>query len=79
MGAVEILGFIAGLTVLASFVLKGEFRIRLANSVGAALFAIYGVLLGAWAIWFVNVALIIIHIVYLIKKPNGKEVVLDPG
>jgi len=76
MDKIEILGLVATLFVLASFSLKGELKIRFVNSFGAMLFVVYGVLKGAWSIWILNIALLIIHIYYL-TKPAKKGVRLD--
>jgi len=73
MDAVEILGIIATLFVLASFMLHGELRIRLVNSFGDALFVVYGVLIRAWSVWILNIAILVIQIYYL-TKPNKKDV-----
>lgn len=76
MDEIEVLGIVATLFVLASFSLKGELKIRLVNSIGAMLFVIYGVLIRAWSIWILNIALLLIHI-YFLTKPPKKSVRLD--
>jgi len=74
MGTIEILGFAAGIFVLASFVMRGEIWIRIVNSFGAALFAIYGLIIGAWAIWVINLLIVIVHIIYLFLPKRGAKV-----
>ncbi len=64
----EIIGTIASIIVLLSFLMKGEKRIRLINILGALVFVIYGVLIGAFSIWFLNSILVVIHIYKLIKS-----------
>lgn len=64
----EIIGTCASLIVLISFLMKGEKYIRLVNIIGAILFVIYGILIGAFSVWFLNGALVLIHIYKLIKK-----------
>ena len=63
----EILGFVAGAITLISFFFSKIFVVRMINIVGAALFLAYGVLTGAWSIMAFNVALIIIHVFYLVS------------
>lgn len=63
----EIIGIIATLFVLLSFLMKKIELVRIINIIGATLFVIYGVLIGAFSTWLLNALLIIIHIVYLIK------------
>jgi hypothetical protein len=63
----EIIGTIASVIVLISFIIRGETKIRIINIVGASLFVVYGVAINAFSVWFLNGALIFIHIYYLIK------------
>jgi hypothetical protein len=72
---VEIIGICASLTVLVSFLFKGEINIRLINIFGALVFVIYGILIGSISVWFLNGALIIIHIFKLLalRKANKNE------
>lgn len=65
---VEILGTIASVIVLFSFIVTEEKRIRIVNIFGAALFVIYGVLSGAFSVWLLNGILILVHGWYLFKK-----------
>lgn len=64
----EIIGTIASIIVLLSFLMKGEKRIRLINILGAITFVIYGVLIGAFSVWLLNSILVVIHIYKLIKS-----------
>jgi hypothetical protein len=64
----EILGTLASVLVLISFLMRGEKRIRIINIVGALLFVIYGILINAFSVWFLNSALILIHLYYLTRK-----------
>ena len=63
----EILGIIATLFVLASFVLSGEMKIRYINIIGSVIFVIYGAAIGAFSVWLLNSILIIIHLYKIIK------------
>jgi len=64
----EILGIIASIIVLISFLMKGERKIRIINIFGALFFIIYGICINAFSVWFLNGALFIIHIIKLLKK-----------
>lgn len=68
---IEILGTIASAIVLLSFLMKGEFNIRLVNIIGAIVFVIYGILINAFSVWFLNGALCFIH-VYKLFKNKGR-------
>lgn len=68
----EIIGIIATLFVLTSFLMTGERNIRVINIVGALIFVVYGVLIGALSVWLLNGVLFFIHI-YKLYKLNQKE------
>lgn len=63
----EIIGTMASIMVLLSFLMVGEKKIRLINIIGALIFVVYGLLINAFSVWFLNGALVIIHL-YKIKK-----------
>lgn len=63
----ELIGVLASVFVLISFVLNGEKNIRIANIAGAVLFVIYGIQIGAFSIWFLNGILILVHFYKLYK------------
>jgi O-antigen/teichoic acid export membrane protein len=63
----EIVGYLGSAFVLLSFLLKDIKKIRLINIVGAAFFVIYGIYTETWATAFMNLALILVHIYYLVK------------
>lgn len=66
MPPVEIVGIVATLFVLISFLFKKLVIVRCINIVGCIIFVIYGALIGAWSVWILNGALGIIHVVYLV-------------
>lgn len=64
---VEVLGIVATLFILAAFSLNDKKLIRLVDSMGAALFVIYGILINSLSVWLLNICLIIINL-YKIKN-----------
>ena len=72
----EILGTLASVVVLISFLMKGEIKIRLVNIVGALLFVVYGIGINAFSVWFLNGSLLIIHILKLKKLLIDKKEVI---
>lgn len=64
----EILGTLASVVVLISFLMKGETKIRLVNIIGAICFVVYGIMINAFSVWFLNGSLCIIHIIKLLKN-----------
>lgn len=66
----EIIGIIASIMVLISFIMNGEKKIRIINIFGAMLFIIYGFLINSFSVWFLNLMLLLVHINKLIKLNN---------
>lgn len=64
---IEILGTLASILVLVSFMMKNEKMIRSVNIIGAVIFVVYGICIKAFSIWFLNGALCIVHIYRLLK------------
>ena len=62
----EALGTIASVIILVSFFMNGEKKIRLVNIFGALCFVIYGIMINAFSVWFLNASLFFIHIYKLI-------------
>lgn len=58
----EILGLVASILVLISFLFNKERNIRVINIIGAICFVIYGIKIGALSVWILNSALVIIHL-----------------
>ena len=66
----EIIGIIATLFVLLSFLFNSEKRMRQVNIIGALIFVAYGIIIAAHSIYILNGVLVIIHIYKLYK---GRE------
>ncbi|KMY45519.1 hypothetical protein AC622_15870 [Bacillus sp. FJAT-27916] len=74
---VELIGILAGILVLLSFVLTGERKIRMVNIFGAVLFVIYGMSIDALSIWLLNGILVFVQLYYLVKMkptPDGEYI-----
>ena len=73
----EWLGLIASAFILVSFLTRNQTKTRLINLVGCVAFVVYGFLIKAYSTSIMNAALIIVHIVYLVKdfqkSKQGKE------
>ena len=70
---IELIGILATLFVLASFITSGEIKIRAVNIVGAILFVIYGWYLDAFSVYALNAVLVFVHIYKLIKLVKGEK------
>ena len=69
----EWLGIIASAFVLVSFLTSNQIRTRIINLVGCVVFVIYGLILPAYSTAFMNAALIVVHIVYLVKDFKARK------
>lgn len=69
---VEIIGTIASVIILISFLFNDEKTIRITNIGGAAIFVVYGVMSGAFSVWLLNAGLILIHL-YKLNKNRFKS------
>ena len=64
----EIIGILAGIIVLLSFIPKELIYIRIINIIGCILFVIYGFGINSISIWLTNGILGVIHIYRLKRK-----------
>ena len=69
----ELIGIGGTLLILAAFLCNGEKKIRILDMAGAALFVIYGVLIGSVSNIILNLVLIVIQIVKLVKIYKQKR------
>lgn len=78
---IEVIGFVASIFVVISILFKtnsyrGAFGLRLLNGIGSVIFVIYGILLPAYSVAFVNIAAFFINFYYILrlrKDYNKKE------
>jgi len=67
----EVIGLIASIFVLVSFIPRKIKLIRSINVVGCIIWIIYGLFTGALSVWIMNFLVMIIHLFHLIK--DNKE------
>lgn len=63
----EWLGIIASVIILISFLTSNQIKTRIINSVGCVVFVVYGFLLPTYSTAFMNLAMLVVHAVFLIK------------
>lgn len=63
----EWLGIVASAFILVSFLFSKQLITRLINMVGCVIFVVYGLLLPTYSTAFMNGALFIVHIVFIVK------------
>lgn len=69
----ELIGFIASLIVLVSLLMSSIKRLRWINLVGAVVFAVYGFLIEAPPVAFMNIGIVLINIYYLVQMYSKKD------
>lgn len=69
----ELVGYLASLGVLISFLMKEMKMLRAVNIIGCSLFIVYGILLEySFPVIITNVSIVLINIYYLLNpKLNG--------
>ncbi len=70
---VEIIGYVASILVAISLTMSKILKLRVINLIGAITFAIYGYMLNAYPVFFVNTFIVCINIYFLIKMYLNKD------
>lgn len=80
---VELVGYFASLLVLVSFLMTSVIKLRIVDSIGALIFAVYAVIIRSYPTALMNLALVGINMYYLykiIKSPRRYAVITEePG
>ena len=61
----ELIGWIATIFIIISFIQKDMFRLRLLSLVGAGFWIVYGLIAETWSIVFLNVVIFLIQVYWL--------------
>jgi GNAT superfamily N-acetyltransferase len=72
-GLLEWLGYVASLIVLISLLMSSVKRLRWINLCGSLIFAVYGFLIGALPVGFMNAGIVVINIYYLVQMYAKKD------
>ena len=67
------LGYLASLIVLISLLMSSIIKLRWINLLGSCIFALYGFLIGALPVAFMNIGIALINVYYLVKIYGSKE------
>lgn len=75
---VEVIGYAASALVLVSFLFKNIKIVRIINVIGAIFFVFYGLFTKTYPTMFMNLALIVVHCIYLyILFKNDKKINIE--
>lgn len=69
----EIIGYVASALVAVSLLMTSILRLRIINLVGAIIFVVYGLLIGAYPVALVNFIIVLINIYQLNKLLNVED------
>jgi GNAT superfamily N-acetyltransferase len=61
----ELIGYVASILVAISLMMSSIWRLRIINLLGAATFAIYGVLITSYPVAIVNIFIVLVNLYYL--------------
>ena len=73
MNTVELIGYLGSILVAISLMMKSLLRLRIINLFGALFFTVYGVLLGAYPVAFLNGIIVCIDLYYLFQMWRQKD------
>ena len=71
--SVELIGYLGSILVAVSLMMRSLLRLRIINLFGALFFTIYGVLLGAYPVAFLNGLIVCIDLYYLFQMWRQKD------
>ena len=63
----ECVGLLASLLVLVSFLTRKQMQLRVINLIGCAAWITYGLLIGAFSVWFMNTLVGLIQVWYIVS------------
>ncbi len=69
----EIIGYGASVLVAISLMMKSLLRLRIINLTGAVFFTIYGLLIGAMPVAFLNALIVCVNLYYLVQMWNQRD------
>ncbi len=69
----EIIGYVASVLVAVSLMMRSVLKLRVINLLGAAVFTLYGLLIGAYPVAVVNFVIALIDLYYLREFITSKE------
>jgi len=64
---IDIVGYLASIILMCSFLMKDVMKLRIVNSVACGLFVVYGLMLGSWPVVISNGFILCVNLWYLLK------------
>jgi GGDEF domain-containing protein len=73
INTVELIGYLGSILVAISLMMRSLLRLRVINLIGALFFTLYGILLGAYPVAFLNGIIVCIDLYYLFQMWRQKD------
>jgi hypothetical protein len=73
INSIELIGYLGSILVAISLMMKSLLRLRIINLIGALFFTLYGILLDAYPVAFLNGIIVCIDLYYLIQMWRQKD------
>jgi hypothetical protein len=73
INSIELIGYLGSILVAISLMMRSLLRLRIINLFGALFFTIYGILLGAYPVAFLNGLIVLIDLYYLFQMWRQKD------
>jgi len=70
---IDLLGWVSSAVVLVSMTFKTMWKLRLVNSIACIMWICYGHFISNNPTMFVNLAILITHIIWFVKKKTNEE------
>lgn len=74
IGTLQWIGYIASVIIAISMTMNSILKFRWINLAGATTFAVYGFLIGAWPVGFLNSFIVVVDVYYLVSIYSKKEI-----
>lgn len=69
----DIVAYIASAFILFSFTLKDQLKLRIFNTIGAAIFIYYSFYKNDYPVVFINSSIVVINLYYIIRNKKWKK------
>ena len=70
---IDLLGWLSSVVVLVSMTFKTMWKLRLTNSIACIMWICYGYFISNNPTMFVNLAILITHIIWFVKNKTNEE------
>lgn len=73
----EVIGWIATVFIIISFLQKNIITLRIFSLIGAILWTLYGLISDSWSIVFLNIVIVVIQVFWIAKFKYDKNKIIE--